>query len=123
MGNPPTLEARPVPLDRLPNGVLRVAGTRIGLDLVIGAYLAGETPEQIVEAYDSLRLADVYALIAYYLDHTAEVEAYLREYEESAQEVRRKIEATQPERSAFRKELRKRWARREAGNAANGDGR
>ncbi|MBO0699558.1 MAG: DUF433 domain-containing protein, partial [Zavarzinella sp.] len=70
MGSSPTFEPRPVPLDRLPNGVLRVAGTRIGLDLVIGAYKAGQTPEQIVEAYDSLRLADVYALIAYYLDHT-----------------------------------------------------
>jgi uncharacterized protein (DUF433 family) len=123
MGNTPALEARPVPLDRLPNGVLRVAGTRIGLDLVIGAFKAGETPEQIVEAYDSLRLADVYALIAYYLDHAAEVEEYLRAYEESAQEVRRRIEATQSQRPGFREELLKRWARREAGNAANGDGR
>ena len=26
-----TVETRPVPLDRLPNGVFRVAGTRIGL--------------------------------------------------------------------------------------------
>jgi uncharacterized protein (DUF433 family) len=123
MGSSPTLAARPVPLDRLPNGVLRVAGTRIGLDLVIGAYKAGQTPEQIVEAYDSLRLADVYALIAYYLDHTTEVETYLREYEETAREVRRKIEAAQPQRRGFREELRARWARREAGNAANGDGR
>jgi uncharacterized protein (DUF433 family) len=123
MSSSPTLQARPVPLDRLPNGVLRVAGTRIGLDLVIGAYKAGQTPEQIVEAYDSLRLADVYPLIVYYLNHTTEVESYLRECEGLAREVRRKIEAAQPQPPGFREGLRARWARREAGNASNGDGR
>jgi uncharacterized protein (DUF433 family) len=118
-----TLEARPVPLDRLPDGTLRVAGTRIGFDLVIDAYKHGLTPAEIVAAYDSLRLADVYALIAYYLDHPEEVEEYLREYEARAAEVRRMIEAAIPPRPGFREELRARWARREAGNAPNGDGR
>src|SRR5215213_10253425 len=95
MGSSLSLKARPVPLDRLPNGVFRVAGTRIGLDLVIGAYKCGQTPEQIVEAYDSLRLADVYSLIAYYLDYTEQVEQYLREEDEQAEELRRLIEASQ----------------------------
>jgi uncharacterized protein (DUF433 family) len=113
MSSSPTLEARPVPLDRLPNGVLRVAGTRIGLDLVIGAYKAGQTPEQIVEAYDSLRLADVYALIAYYLDHTEQVEEHLREEDKLAEELRRKIEASQPPRTVTREVLLERKARME----------
>jgi len=113
MGSPLTLEARPVPLDRLPNGVLRVAGTRIGLDLVIGAYKHGQTPEQIVEAYDSLRLADVYALIAYYLDHTQQVEQYLREEDEQAEELRREMEASQPPRTVTREVLLERKARME----------
>jgi uncharacterized protein (DUF433 family) len=113
MSSSPTLEARPVPLDRLPNGVLRVAGTRIGLDLVIGAYKAGQTPEQIVEAYDSLRLADVYALIAYYLDHTEQVEEHLREEDKLAEELCRKIEASQPPRTVTREVLLERKARME----------
>lgn len=106
-----TLEARPVPLDRLPNGALRVAGTRIGLDLVIDAYKHGQTPEQIVKSYDSLRLSDVHALISYYLDHTAEVEEYLREAEERALELQRRIEAAQPPRPGFWDELQARKAR------------
>ena len=47
----------------------------------------------IVEKYTSLQLADVYAVIAYYLRHQDEVDAYLREQERLADEIRQKIEA------------------------------
>jgi len=111
-----------VPLTRLPDGTLRVTGTRIGLDLIINAYKCGETPERIVEVWDSLKLADVYAVISYYLGHTEEVETYLREYDEAAEAIRRKIEATQPPLSAdLRERIRAARARMEAErNAAAG---
>jgi uncharacterized protein (DUF433 family) len=89
------LGPRAVPLTQLDNGVLRVAGTRIPLERLVEGYKAGQTPEQIVEAFDSLRLADVYTLIGYYLDHTDEVEQYLRAQGEEADELRRQIEARQ----------------------------
>jgi uncharacterized protein (DUF433 family) len=85
-----------VPLTELDNGALRVTGTRIALEQVVEGYKAGETPEQIVEAFDSLRLADVYALIGYYLDHKDHVDQYLREQDEDAEAIRRKIEASRP---------------------------
>ncbi len=44
-------------------------------------------------AYPSLNLADVYAVIVYYLRHQEEVEKYLQERQKIAQEVRRKNEA------------------------------
>lgn len=116
-----TVETRPVPLDRLPNGVFRVAGTRIGLDIVIRAYKHGLAPEQIVEDYDSLRLADVYALIAFYLDHTAEVEQYLRDDDALALEVRRKIEAAQPPRPWMKEKLLRRKAERERSDVPAGE--
>jgi uncharacterized protein (DUF433 family) len=110
----PRLESCPVPLDRLPNGAIRVGGTRIGLDAVINAHNRGETPEEIVEAYDSLRLADVYTLIDYYRSHREEVDEYIRANEVLADEVRRKIQAELPPRPGFFEELKARWARREA---------
>ena len=36
-------KAGPLPLTQLPNGVLRVAGTRVGFDLLIYAFQQGET--------------------------------------------------------------------------------
>ena len=57
----------PVTLWEEPPGVLRVGKSRVLLELVIHAYQQGETPEAIVEMYDTLDLADVFAVIAYYL--------------------------------------------------------
>lgn len=107
------LDPRPVPLTELDNGVLRVTGTRIPLERVVEHYKAGQTPEQIVHAFDSLRLADVYTLIGYYLDHTEQVEEYLRQQEVYAEEIRRKIEDTQGPPRVTREVLLERWARRE----------
>jgi uncharacterized protein (DUF433 family) len=85
----------PVPLREEPPGVLRVGKSRVLLELVIHAYQHGESPEAIVEMYDTLDLADVFAVIAYYLGHRAEVDEYLRECDEKADALRRKIEASQ----------------------------
>jgi uncharacterized protein (DUF433 family) len=113
-----TIEPRPVPLTRTAEGVLRVTGTRIPLERIIECYKEGETPETIVDAFDSLRLADVYAIISYYLDHKEEVEEYIRKQEEEAEAIRRMIEASQPPRPNLRQELLARWARMEKGNDA-----
>ena len=93
------LEQKPltltVPLREEPPGVLRVGNTRVLLELVIHAHLHGEPPEAIVEMYDALEIADVFAVIAYYLAHQAEVDEYLRERDEKAEALRHKIEASQ----------------------------
>jgi len=47
----------------------------------------GETPEEIALSYGSISLADVYATIAYYLRHTAEVDEYLRKREKIRREI------------------------------------
>jgi uncharacterized protein (DUF433 family) len=64
--------------------VLRVTGTRIPLDTIVAAYLDGETPEEIAHTYSTLRLADVYAVLSYYLNHREAVEAYLLERRKAA---------------------------------------
>lgn len=84
----PTLEPEAVPLTRTPEGVIRVGDTRVPFDTVVYAFRDGATAETIVDRFPTLTLADVYAAIAYYLRHTAEVDAYLAEQERKAAEVR-----------------------------------
>ena len=50
------------------------------------------TPEGIVEQYPSLRLAEVYSVIGYVLNHTEEVEDYLRDRQRLAEAVRQENE-------------------------------
>ena len=62
------------------NGGYYVAGTRISLDSVVYAFNRGESPEQILEGYPLLgSLARAYGAIAFYLNHTDEVEQVLEE--------------------------------------------
>ena len=98
--------AKPLPLHidppslRVDEGdVVRVGGSRISLDLVVEQYENGMSPENIVRAYDTLKLADVHAAIAYYLRHRDEVRAYLMQREEAAAALQEKIETDHPRRS------------------------
>ncbi|HEY7329908.1 MAG TPA: DUF433 domain-containing protein [Gemmataceae bacterium] len=84
-----------VPLREEPPGVLRVGQTRVLLELVLRAFKAGATPESIVQSYDTLNLADVYAVISRYLADPAPFEVYLSQSEEAAAKTRRKIEEFQ----------------------------
>jgi uncharacterized protein (DUF433 family) len=74
------------------NGVLRVGNTRVTLDTVVYAFCDGATPEEIAQQYPALQLADVYAVLAYYLKRKAEVEAYFRDRDAEAGKVRQENE-------------------------------
>lgn len=84
---------QPVPLVRDAAGRLMVAGTRVPLETLMAAFKRGESPEAIHESYDTVPLADVYAVIAYYLHHRSEVEAYLSERDRNDSATRARIEA------------------------------
>ncbi len=93
------LEQKPltlsIPLREDPPGILRVGKSRVLLELVLRAHQQGKTPREIVAMYDALEIDDVYAVIAYYLAHRAELDEYLLRCDEEAEAVRRRIEATQ----------------------------
>ena len=72
------IESEPIPLEVDANGVVRVGGTRITLDTIVAAFSQGATAEEITHQYPSLHLADVYAVIAYYLRRRETVESYLQ---------------------------------------------
>jgi len=80
--------AESAPLKANENGVILVGKTRVTLDTVVDVFNQGATAEEVVYRYPSLNLADVYATIAFYLNHQLEVEAYLQQRRRRSQEIR-----------------------------------
>jgi hypothetical protein len=85
----------------------------VTLDVVIHEWNKGTSAKGIAHAYSTLNLADVYAVIGYYLHHQEEVDAYLLAREEQAEKLRQEIEARQPDRSNLRAKLLARRAQAE----------
>lgn len=92
-----SIAPEPVPLVRDQAGRLMVPGTRISLDILVADFKQGKTPEAIHDDYETVSLADVYAVFAYYLRHRAEVEDYLAEQERDAAEVQQRMEELYPQ--------------------------
>src|SRR5947209_5864625 len=109
-----------VPLFDDGHGGLRVTGTRVLLERIIHAFDDGATPEGIVQSYDTLQVADVYAVLTWYLQHRAGVEDYLRRRAEEAESIRGTIEAKQPDRAALRARLMARRTQKETVHAPPG---
>lgn len=80
-----------VPFEADEAGGFKIKGTRIPIDNILLAYQRGQTPEQIVQDFDVLRLTDVYATIAYYLQNRDEVEAYLARRQAEEEVIKQEI--------------------------------
>ncbi|HEY9896343.1 MAG TPA: DUF433 domain-containing protein [Candidatus Sericytochromatia bacterium] len=91
-----TITIEPTPLVVNTDDVVLVQGTRVPLDTVVLEFKQGATAEEIVEQYSSLDLADVYAVISYYLRHQSDVETYLQQRQQYAEEVRAENERRFP---------------------------
>lgn len=115
-----TIQSEPVPLTLEENGDVRVSGTRVHLEGIVHAFEEGAIPEEIVLRFTTLRLADVYAVIAYYLRHKAEVQDYLRWRDRKAEEVWQKIQAHQGDLGDIRARLLARKAEMERQAAQQG---
>jgi len=73
------------------NDAYYVAGTRIGLDVVIYEFRDGRSAEDIFDAFPSIgSLAKVYGVITFILEHAAEIEAYLKEQDRRYEELQRR---------------------------------
>ena len=90
----PESGALPLKLDA--HGTIRVSGTRVTLESLIGFYRQGETAEDLHDGFPTVPLADIHTVIAYYLAHQAEVDTYLAEQDAAAEQVRREWEARNP---------------------------
>ncbi len=88
-----TFEKEQVPLHFDKYGAVRVVGSRVTLDAIVSFFEQGESPEDIVDGFPTLHLADVYAIVSYYLRNKNAVRSYLREREKNAKTLRKKTEA------------------------------
>ena len=93
------------PLAEDASGALRIGSSRVLLEIVVRAFQDGATPETIVQRYSTLELPDVYAVLAYYLRHSNEVQEYLAQREQKAEQVRQRIESQQGDLSEIRARL------------------
>ncbi|HTE66071.1 MAG TPA: DUF433 domain-containing protein [Candidatus Binatia bacterium] len=86
----------PVLLATDADGVVRVAGSRVTLDTLVASFHTGDSPEEIHEQFPTLDLADIYAVLTYYLRHTGEVEGYLEGRQRTRATVQADNEARHP---------------------------
>ncbi|GIK56139.1 MAG: hypothetical protein BroJett015_18020 [Chloroflexota bacterium] len=98
------VEAQSPPLQFDQDGIIRVGGTRVTLDVVVRAFNQGHTAEEIASHYPALKLADVYAVISYYLNNQTAVNHYLHQQKEAAAEIWHTIESA-PDYRLFRERL------------------
>lgn len=91
------IEAPPVPLRVDEHDVMRVGKTRVTLDTVVYAFNQGASPEEIVMSYPTLDLADVYAIVNYYIHNRADVDAYVHQRETEAARIREENEKRFPQ--------------------------
>jgi uncharacterized protein (DUF433 family) len=124
------LEAIAVPLRDDGHGGLRVGQTRVSLESVWHLHQQGASPAEIVRTFDTLQVADVYAVLAWALRHPADLDAYLKRRDEEGAGLRRQLEEagltpTREESAALKETLMERWKERQRqgpGNAALSDG-
>ena len=100
----------PLPLASDDHGVVRVAGTRVTLDTIVGAYKQGRSAEEIAQDYPSVPKSAIYATIAYYLSAQEDVDAYLRARKDHAAKVRAEVEQWSPSTGLRQRLLERRQA-------------
>jgi uncharacterized protein (DUF433 family) len=94
------------------DGYLHVTGHRIGLQDLVFYYNEGYSPEALQEAFPTLSLALVHKVIAYYLEHSVDVNAYVAACD-AEMERQRAVAARGPDIV----ELRRRLAAKQAAGA------
>lgn len=95
------------PLHTNLDGTVYIGESRVTLTTLISAFQRGDSPEQIVDSFDVLSLADVYAVIAYYLKHRVEVDTYIHEQQQLANQLQEDLQIKQPEMFSLRQRLLK----------------
>ncbi|MBK8564170.1 MAG: DUF433 domain-containing protein [Saprospiraceae bacterium] len=100
----------PVPLREEPAGTYRIGSSRVTLDVMMARFLLGDSAEDLVSAFPSLKLSDVYAVIAYYLNNREMVNAYLEEGRKKGEANRIEMEKRFPKNGLREKLLQRKQA-------------
>lgn len=79
------------------NGGYYIAGSCVSLDSIVYSFERGQSPEAIQAEFPQVRLPQIYGAIAFYLDHQAEVRAYLENEQRRIQEATIPLSEANPE--------------------------
>ena len=81
-----------------------IAGHRVRvMDIVIWHEVMGRSADEIVSQFPTLTLGDVHAALAYYYDHTGEIQAEIQQEQQQGEEFRRQYP------SALQAEIERLW--------------
>ena len=79
------------------NSGLYVRGSGVSLDSVVIRFQEGASPEKIVHSFPTLRLSQVYGVIAYYLENENAIKDYIAEGERLLEQSAVPLSRTNPE--------------------------
>ena len=74
-----------------------MAGTGVSLDSVVIRFQEGASPDKIVHSFPSLKLSQVYGVIAYYLENEKAIKDYIAEGECELEQSAVPLSQTNPE--------------------------
>jgi uncharacterized protein (DUF433 family) len=86
--------------------IYRIKGTRVALDSIVYKFQQGRSPEAIQDAFPALSLSQVYAAIAYYLDHQAELDACLAHNEATEAQFSQELARLFPKGAALKERIK-----------------
>jgi uncharacterized protein (DUF433 family) len=95
------------PLDQDEDGTIRLKGSRVTLETLVGAIKRGDTPEEIQEGFPGLALAQIQGAIAWYFKNQVDADNYLNQRATEADATRHQLES-QPDYTTFRELMRRR---------------
>ncbi len=98
-----TMNTNTIHLDE--RGVAWIGDSNIKVVEVILDYIQSQSPEQIHAEYPHLSLAQIRAAVAYYGEHTQEIDTLMQQWQE-----RYETEYAKPENQAWREQMRLRAA-------------
>lgn len=67
---------------------VRVKGTRVGIEHLLTAYLAGMLPEELCLEFPTVSLEQVHGVLAWYLGHREAADSYLDRWRATTREAR-----------------------------------
>lgn len=76
-----------LPFRQIPDGTIRIGDTRITLETIVDSYRLGQRAEEIHSGFPSISLADIHAIIAYYLKNREAVDRYLAAQEADSERI------------------------------------
>lgn len=97
-------------LTKTEDGTIRIGKTRVALESVVYQFSIGATPEEIAQKYPVLKLAEVYAAIAYFLNNHEQVANYVLAQEAEGDIIQSNVESKYRQQTAeLRRRLMDRW--------------